>query len=85
MEILRQRSRYVPISICITSDYHIGYSPVDPTAWSFTACLSRLKALSSAPLKAELSELANRRWKGVRTAGDRIWDARRCEARIRGR
>lgn len=50
----------------------IDYAPVVPTACSFTAALSRLKALSSAPLKTVVSELAKRRWRGVRTAGERI-------------
>jgi len=58
-----------------------NHIPLVAAAWSFTAFLSRLKALFSAPTKPELSVLANRRWKGVRTAGERSWEVKRWEVR----
>jgi hypothetical protein len=70
---LRQRSIafvsfYLKHSFIFSSyDVHL---PAVAAAWSLTAFRSRLKALSSTPVKAD-SELANRRWKGVRMLGER--------------
>jgi hypothetical protein len=69
------------VSVLYEQSDDIVHSPLVAAAWSLTAFLSRLKALSSAPCKPLVSVLANLRWKANRVVGERNATAARSIVR----